>query len=210
MAVPREQIFLTANYYGDSGGTQVYYYWVQPQYAWGWGNLSNGVQVTVLSLSHNNVVALNWSPAFTAMNYIVYRNTTGTPPAAGAQTVIATNLATADGLVDNGLPTFTFTMVAPGPTMADVSPQQAEAEAKKASDEAKKKNDELIKELEETQKKADEQQAKDAEQAAKLNKIYNEKYQLGVRETEAQKKAASGPQPQQHQEKQHEEQHAKK
>lgn len=229
MANPaNEKVILTAQYYGDSGGSTTYYYWVQAVYNWGNGGLSNVAAATVLSLSHNNVVSLNWTPQPTSQYFNVFRNTSNTPPAAGAVTFCIAQISTADGLVDNGLPTFTITMLAAGPQEA-MTPEQAKSaaaaaekaaaeeakktpeqkaaeasaaqkkadeeqkkideEIKKSREEAEKKTDELLKELETTQKAADDLAAKDAERAAKLNRLYNERYQLGVRTTDAQKQA---------------------
>ena len=232
MANPaNEKVVLNAQYYGDSGGSTTYYYWVQAVYNWGNGGLSNVAPVTVLSLSHSNVVSLNWTPQPTAIYFSVFRNTSNTPPAAGAVTFcIANGYSTADGLVDNGLPTFTMTMLAAGPQAAltpeeakkqqadlekaqeeeakktpeqkaaeakaaqqkaDAEQKKLDEEAKKEREEADKKTDKILKELEETQKAADEKLAKDQEKARKLNQLYNEKFQLPVRATGAQKELVS-------------------
>lgn len=109
---------VTAQYYGDSGGSAVYYYWIQVKYATGDTALFQAVPapITVMSLSHNNVVALNWTQMPFTVSVSVFRNTTNTPPTLGSSTslCIAQNLSTANGLVDNGLPTFTMTPVASG------------------------------------------------------------------------------------------------
>ena len=69
MANPaNEKLVVTAQYYGDSGGSTQYWYWVQAVYNWGNGGLYGSQPVTVLSLAHNNVVSLNWTPQPTA-NY---------------------------------------------------------------------------------------------------------------------------------------------
>jgi len=228
MATPLEKVFVTAQYYGDSGGSTQYWYWVQAIYPWGYGALSSNLAtVTVLSLSHSNVVSLNWTPCPSASYYNVWRTTTSAAPTTGTSQCIATGYPTADGLVDNGIAGFTIAVGTAGPTILDTNAQKAadekmkkeqeeeakmspaelqkkredqakkaaedqkkkDEEAKKESDKAKKEQDELIKELDETQKAEDEKLKEDSDRAAKLNQLYNEKYQLPVRKTEAQKKA---------------------
>lgn len=81
-----------------------------------------------------------------------------------------------------------------------------ETEAKKINDDARAANDKLIEEYKKTPAP---KVAEDTERARILNQIYNEKFQLPVRETDAQKKAeeaakkAAEPQITQHQEVKH-------
>ena len=194
MAVtPIEKPFVTAQYYGDSGGSTQYWYWVQAVYAMGFGPLStNLASVTVLSLSHSNVVSINWTPCSSAMYYNVWRTTTSSAPTAGTGQCIAQGLATADGLVDNGLPTFTIAVGTPPSLLAEgeAAAKKAEEADKKAAEESRKEADKLIAELEKTQKEDDEQAVKDAQRAKKLDDLYRENFAPGVRATDAQKKAA--------------------
>lgn len=105
---PIERPIVSAQYYGDSGGSTQYWYWVQAGYALGYGNVSlTGAAVTVLSLSHANVVAVNWTPCATALFYHVWRTTTNAAPTTGTGQCIAAFYPTANGLVDNGIVAFT-------------------------------------------------------------------------------------------------------
>lgn len=191
MAVtPIEKPIVTVQYYGDSGGSTQYWYWVQAVYAMGFGPLSSNVAtVTVLSLSHSNVVSINWTPCNSAMYYNVWRTTTSAAPTAGTGQCIAQGYATCDGLVDNGLPTFTIAVGTPPSLLQVPTPEQEKAEAEKADKEAKAANDKLLKQLEEDSKKAAKIKEESSEQARILNQAYNERYAPTVRETEAQKNA---------------------
>lgn len=186
---PIEKPFVSVQYYGDSGGSTQYWYWVQAVYAMGFGPLSsNAASVTVLSLSHNNVVSVNWTPCTSAMYYNVWRTTTSAAPTAGTGQCIANGLSTADGLVDNGITAFTIAVGTP-PALLSAEEQ------KKATEAEKKKVDDLLKKLEEEQKKADEKQAEDEQRAKALDTLYMTKYQLPVRETDAQENASAPTEP---------------
>jgi len=112
---PIEKPFVSANYFGNQvGGTPTtYYYWVQAVYALGFGPLSAAAQVTAPYLDRNNVISVNWTPCVTAMYYNVWRTTTASAPTTGAGQCIAQALATADGLVDNGITAFTLAVGTP-------------------------------------------------------------------------------------------------
>lgn len=163
---------VTVQYYGDSGGSTTYYYFVQTIYPWGRGPISAAAGATVLSLGHNNVVSVNWTPMPGATSYDVLRNTTGTQPSGTSNVAIATNLATADGLVDNGLPAFSYTVqvATGGPLMVD--PQAEQQKAKADADKINKENDEALKKYEEEKKKQDEVDQKSVEKAKKANELY--------------------------------------
>lgn len=168
---------VTAQYYGDSGGSTVYYYWVQANFSWGKSPLAGPASATVLSLSHNNVVSINWSPMPGATSYDVLRNTTGTTPT-GTQTVaIATNLATADGLVDNGLPAFSYVVSAGGAPalMAD-----AAEEEKKQKAAAEQLNKDIDAAIEKYEKEIKEEEKVDQKQADRAKKLYD-LHEAGVR-----------------------------
>jgi hypothetical protein len=76
---------LNARYFGDSGGATVRYYWVQPIYPSGIGQLSGPVSVTTpAGLTLLNRVSVQWNPAPGAIGYNVYYNTSATVPTAGA------------------------------------------------------------------------------------------------------------------------------
>lgn len=188
-AAANEKVFLTANYTGDSGGTVTNYYWVQAIYNWGNGGISNSAAVTGMAPSHNNVVSLNWTPQPTANCYHVWRTATNVAPTTGVGQCIAQGYATADGLVDNGIPAFTFAAGTAGPALfEEQSQKQIEGEAKKEADKAKKESDDLMKQLAEVE--AEEPKLlEDAERAHKLDRLYLERYQGGRRETEAQRVA---------------------
>ena len=116
MALTDAPLF-TATYYGESGGATTYYYWLQIKYPTGDTGpfAASPVGIVTKGLSHNNVVALNWTAMPDAVSYSIYRNTSNSAPSIPTSAVpatalcIATMLPTADGLVDNGLPTFTIT-----------------------------------------------------------------------------------------------------
>lgn len=174
---PIEKPFVTAQYYGDSGGSTQYWYWVQAVYAMGFGPLStNTATVTVLSLSHSNVVSINWTPCTSAMYYNVWRTTTSAAPTAGTGQCIANGLATADGLVDNGIAAFTIAVGTPPALLSAEEQKKQQAEV-----------DKLIEEMEKKLEKDEEQAVADAQKAKKLDDLYRERFQLPVRLTDAQK-----------------------
>lgn len=193
MAVVSLPPVVTAQYYGDSGGVTQYWYWVQAVYPWGNSPLSSAATVTVLSLSHSNVVSINWTPPGPyggAIYYNVWRTTTSAAPTTGTNQCIAQALPTVDGLVDNGIVGFTIAVGAV-PTLAAEAPSEADAKgaAERADKEAKAANDKLMKQLEEDAKKQEKLVQETSDQARILNQAYNEKFALPVRETEAQKNA---------------------
>lgn len=166
---------LTANYVGDSGGSLIYYYWVQANFSWGKSPLSNPAQATVLGLGHNNVVGLNWTPMPGATSYDVLRNTTGTTPT-GTQTVaIAQNYPTADGLVDNGLPAFSYTVSAGG---TPASAAETEEKAKQHQEKINKEIDQALKEFDKKKEKQEKEDSEQTEKATRLNQLYNEGVKL--------------------------------
>ena len=179
---------LSAQYYGDSGGSQVYYYWIQGVYPWGYGPLSNVAQVTTLSLGHNNVVSLNWQP-LPGVTYVnVYRSTSATPPTGTSTLGIQKALATADGLVDNGLPTFSIVVGAAGPALMGADDEEKKI-AESESEKINKEIDKLLEDYEKDMEEAEQVDLEAQERARKLDQLYKERFQLPVRLTDSQKEA---------------------
>lgn len=122
---------VTVYYFGDSGGSTQYYYWVQAAYTWGYGNISASALATVLSLSHSNVVQVNWNPMPFAVAYTIYRTTTNVAPTGTGAFAIAVDVPVhSGGFVDNGLPLITLTVPAGAVniTLADDAPKDRETE----------------------------------------------------------------------------------
>lgn len=72
---------LIASYFGVSGGSNAYTYWVQAIYPSGKSILaaSNALSSTN-GPDGNNVIEVNWNAMFGAIGYNVYRTVTGTAP----------------------------------------------------------------------------------------------------------------------------------
>lgn len=177
---------LTARYYGDANGVTNYWYWIVGRYNWGIGPMSNGAPVTVLSLSNNNVVCLNWQPLPFVSTVDVLRTTTSAAPSGTSSVLIAGKITNLGGFTDTGLPTSSYTVVAAGPQMITPEDQKKQDEA-----DQKKANEESEKAMEEFEKRKEEQAKIDQEsidKAAKANEYYNEATGFKA-ETAAQKQA---------------------
>lgn len=114
MTFPPPVTGLTAEYFGDSGGSTNFYYWVQAIYPSGRANFAGPAHVvTPAALSKNNVVLVQWNPMPGAIMYDVLRTTSATPPTGTATNAIAIG-KTANSITDNGDALVSYTVVAGG------------------------------------------------------------------------------------------------
>ena len=89
-----------ATYFGASGGSTAYYYYIQAIYASGRSLLSpSNLITTVASLGGGNEILVQWNAMAGAIGYNVFRSTSTTLPTVGTN-FLAT--VTANAFTDNG------------------------------------------------------------------------------------------------------------
>lgn len=104
-----------ARYFGSTGGSTTYVYWIQAVYFNGRSTL--GQSNTLSSCSgpdHNNKILVEWNSMAGAIAYNVYRTTTTTPPTGNlAATTYLVTLSSNTGWTDDGTYTISAGFVVP-------------------------------------------------------------------------------------------------
>ncbi len=91
---------VVATYFGASGGTTDYYYWIQAIYPSGRSLLASSNLVTaVASFSQSNLILVTWNAMAGAIGYNVYRTATSTSPTVGTNFMAS---VTSNSFTDNG------------------------------------------------------------------------------------------------------------
>ena len=111
---------LMTNYFGNSGGTTAYYYWIQAIYPDGRSAFVAFPTVTALAaLDSNDIIQLKWNPVAGAIGFDIVRTSSSSAPSGTATIGVAVGISGSDtGYKDKGLALFSYTCILPTVALA--------------------------------------------------------------------------------------------